>query len=159
MPIWLTLLTQFSILAFAVLGGVFLAFSDFLMRSLKKTGGRTGMEAMLSINREVFRYVFIPLFLAMVPVSIMLAVSASIILPKPHLFIGAALIYLLGAFAVTMFGNVPMNNRLEALRSETEEGLTYWEDRYLSVWTLYNSIRTAACILASGVLLFAMTSY
>ncbi|MEM8837632.1 MAG: anthrone oxygenase family protein [Pseudomonadota bacterium] len=150
MPIWLTLLTQFSILAFAILGGVFLAFSDFLMRSLK-------MEAMQSINREVFRYIFIPLFLAMVPVSIVLAVSAYLTLPNSHWFIAAALIYSLGAFAVTMFGNVPMNNKLEALGSDTEEGLSYWENRYLPVWTLYNSIRTAACILASGVLLFAMT--
>lgn len=154
MPFWFTVLTQFSILAFAVVGGVFLAFSDFLMRSLKKSNGSSGMEAMQSINREVFRYVFIPLFLAMIPISIALAVAAYQVATTPVPYIAAAIVYILGAFAVTMFGNVPMNNKLANSSSETVDGLKYWEDRYLPIWTTYNSIRTAACVLAACILLF-----
>jgi len=48
-------LTQFAILAYALVGGVFLAFSDFIMRSLSLTSGVGGVEAMQVINREVFR--------------------------------------------------------------------------------------------------------
>ena len=33
------ILLQLSILAYAIVGGVFLAFSDFIMRSLAHTGG------------------------------------------------------------------------------------------------------------------------
>ena len=36
---------QFAIIAYALVGGVFLAFSDFIMRSLANTGGVGGVDA------------------------------------------------------------------------------------------------------------------
>ena len=51
-------LTHLAVLAYALVGGVFLAFSDFIMRALSLTGGSGGAEAMQAINREVFRWVF-----------------------------------------------------------------------------------------------------
>jgi uncharacterized membrane protein len=65
-------LIQFAILAYALIGGVFLAFSDFIMRSLSRTSGTGGVEAMQVINREVFRWVFMALFLGMAAVSLVL---------------------------------------------------------------------------------------
>ena len=64
------ILLQFSILAYALVGGVFLAFSDFIMRSLAHTSGIGGVDAMQVINREVFRWVFMALFIGMAPVSL-----------------------------------------------------------------------------------------
>ncbi len=61
---------QFAILAYSFVGGIFLAFSDFIMRSLAATGGHGGVEAMQVINREVFRWVFMALFLGLVPMSV-----------------------------------------------------------------------------------------
>ena len=58
-------LIHFAVIAYALVGGVFLAFSDFIMRSLVLTGGHGGIEAMQTINREVFRWVFMALFLGM----------------------------------------------------------------------------------------------
>ncbi|MGC3940326.1 hypothetical protein ACOTTU_21185 [Roseobacter sp. EG26] len=63
------LLFQCSILAYAFIGGVFLAFSEFIMRSLAMTGGHGGIEAMQVINREVFPWVFMTLFLSLAAVS------------------------------------------------------------------------------------------
>ena len=63
------LLIQFAILADAFVGGVFLAFSDFIMHALAKTSCHGGVEAMQMISREVFRWVFMTLFLSLVPVS------------------------------------------------------------------------------------------
>ncbi|WP_242500821.1 hypothetical protein [Tropicimonas sp. IMCC6043] len=63
-----TYLMQAAILAYAFLGGVFLAFSDFIMRSLSLTTGTVGVETMQVINRQVFRWVFMALFLGMTPV-------------------------------------------------------------------------------------------
>jgi uncharacterized membrane protein len=37
MSVWVFLLAQFTLLAYALVGGVFLAFSDFIMRSLAHT--------------------------------------------------------------------------------------------------------------------------
>ncbi|MEP0640528.1 MAG: hypothetical protein ABJC93_16505, partial [Roseobacter sp.] len=61
---------QFAIIAYALVSGVFLAFSDFIMRSLAHTGGIGGVDAMQAINREVFRWVFMTLFIGMAPISL-----------------------------------------------------------------------------------------
>ncbi|MCR9136788.1 MAG: hypothetical protein NXI27_12375 [Alphaproteobacteria bacterium] len=76
MSIALFFLIQFTVLAYAFVGGVFLAFSDFLMRSLAMTGGHGGVEAMQLINREVFRWVFMALFLGSAVVSVVLTAYA-----------------------------------------------------------------------------------
>ena len=74
MSLWFKLVEIFSSLAFGLLGGVFLAFSDFIMRSLAQVSGSGGVEAMQAINREVFRIVFMVLFIGMAPVSVLLTV-------------------------------------------------------------------------------------
>jgi uncharacterized membrane protein len=157
MPLWLLLICQFSILAFALLGGVFLAFSDFLMRALRKTDGASGPLVMQSINREVFRYVFIPIFLAMVGVSLVFGVAAFWYLAQPWPFMIAAVVYIVGGFGVTLSLNVPMNNALAALDPATETGRQYWSEKYLPDWTFWNTVRTVACVLASVLLLYGTT--
>ncbi len=156
MPTWILLLGQFSILAYAVLGGVFLAFSDFIMRALGATSGTGGLEAMQAINREVFRYVFMALFIGMVPVSLILGGGAYMKLAEPTPFIAAAAIYIVGVFGITAGCNVPMNNALAAFDATSADGLQYWTTRYLPGWTFWNSVRTVACLLASAVLLYGV---
>lgn len=56
---------QFAGIACAVVGGVFLTFSDFLMRSLERSDPVAGIEVMQRINREVMRTVFIAAFLGL----------------------------------------------------------------------------------------------
>ena len=156
MPTWMFVLSQFSILAYATLGGVFLAFSDFIMRSLSVTSGSGGMEAMQAINRQVFRYVFMSLFIGMVPVSLILAVGAYWESDQPAPLMAAAAIYIVGVFGVTAVFNVPMNNALAALDATSAEGLQYWTTKYLPGWTFWNNVRTAACLLASALLQYGV---
>ena len=94
-------LMQFAVLAYALIAGVFLAFSDFIMRSLALTGGVGGVEAMQVINREVFRWIFMALFLGMAGVSVLLAGYAWFGPDGPSgtLILLAALVYLFGASA------------------------------------------------------------
>ena len=152
MPFWLSLLAQFSLLAYALLGGVFLAFSDFIMRALRVTEGGGGAAAMQAINREVFRFVFIPLFLAMAPISVMLAAGAWMTGVSQWPFVIAGAIYLLGAFAVTIARNVPMNNALARLDANGSEAKAYWADVYLPNWTFWNGVRAASCIVAAAIM-------
>ena len=155
MPLWLSFLAQFSILAYALLGGVFLAFSDFIMRALSVAEGGGGAAAMQAINREVFRFVFIPLFLAMAPISVVLAAGAWMTGAAHWPFVVAGAIYLLGAFAVTIARNVPMNNALAALDANGPGAQSYWVDTYVPDWTFWNSVRAASCILAAAIMLSA----
>ena len=116
-------LAHFAVLAYALVGGVFLAFSDFIMRALSVTSGQGGAEAMQAINREVYRWVFMVLFLGMAPVSLLIAAYGAIVVGQGPgtMMILAGLIYLVGCFGVTVFFNVPMNEAL-ALVSAAAEG-------------------------------------
>ncbi len=156
MTTWMLLLGYFSALAYAVLGGVFLAFSDFIMRALSVTSGTGGVEAMNAINREVYRYLFMSLFIGMVPVSLILAGGAYFAATEPAPFFVAALIYLVGVFVVTAAGNVPMNKMLATIDIASADGLRYWTENYLPGWTFWNSVRSAACLLASVVLMYGL---
>ncbi|MEH6724582.1 MAG: anthrone oxygenase family protein [Hyphomicrobiales bacterium] len=155
MPIWLFLLTQFSILAYALLCGVFLAFSDFIMRALADAGGIAGIEAMQSINRAVFRWMFMALFLGMVPASLIISGYSVVNLGSPAtaLMLLAGLIYLIGCFGVTIVFNVPMNEALAGMDMSADATRHYWTRTYLPRWTFWNTIRTVACLAAAGFLL------
>jgi len=152
------LLLQLSILAYAILGGVFLAFSDFIMRSLAHTGGMGGVEAMQIINREVFRWVFMALFLGMAAVSVFVLIYGAINLtggPRILIMLGA-LLYLVGCFAVTIFFNVPMNETLAGMDLSADAAQDYWTSTYLPRWTMWNTVRTLACTLAAAMMLFGV---
>jgi uncharacterized membrane protein len=151
-------LMQFAILAYALVGGVFLAFSDFIMRSLALTAGHGGVEAMQVINREVFRWVFMALFLGMAAVSVIVAGYGAFGLSGPAgtLIMLAGLIYLIGCFGVTVFFNVPMNEALAGM--ETSSGTTrdYWLQTYVPRWTFWNTVRTFASAASAALLLFGL---
>ncbi len=156
-PLVFTLL-QLSILAYAIVGGVFLAFSDFIMRALALTGGTGGVEAMQVINREVFRWIFMTLFLGMAAVSAFVVVYSAMHLgggPGTLILLGA-LAYLVGCFAVTVFFNVPMNEALAGMDLSAEATRDYWTGTYLPRWTMWNSLRTLACAIAAALMLFGL---
>jgi uncharacterized membrane protein len=56
-------------LAVALVAGVFLGFSDFIMRGLAQAPASQGAAGMVGLNRTVYRSVFMVLFLGLVPVS------------------------------------------------------------------------------------------
>jgi uncharacterized membrane protein len=151
-------LLQAATLAYALVAGVFLAFSDFIMRSLARSDGAAGVEAMQVINREVFRWVFMTLFLGMAAGSILIAGYAWLGLSGPAgVLIGvAALVYLFGCFGVTVAFNVPMNQALAGMEPRSDAARDYWLQRYVPRWTFWNSVRTGAAALAATLLLFGL---
>lgn len=149
-------IVRIAILAYALVGGVFLAFSDFLMRSLHRVGAAAGVAAMQSINREVFRWLFMTLFIGLAPVSLGFILFGALWAAEPQAaaFIVAGALYALGCFAVTAAGNVPMNDALGRLDPGSDAAARYWGERYLPRWTALNSLRGAACVGAAATLLF-----
>ena len=114
-------------LAASLVAGVFLTFSDFVMRSLGAAAPAAGMEAMQQINRKVYRSVFMVLLMGMVPVAFATAFYATVVVdgpPAAWLVAGSAL-YLLGVFGVTAAGNVPMNKKLDVLDLTGSAALGY----------------------------------
>lgn len=159
MSILIFCLLQMAIIAYALVGGVFLAFSDFIMRSLAITRGSSGVEAMQVINREVFRWVFMTLFVGMAAGSLAIigfgafgpGGSAGTIIML------AGAVYLVGCFGVTLFFNVPMNEALADMELSSDATEDYWVQTYLPRWTFWNSVRTVACTVSAALLLFGVS--
>lgn len=158
MSTWFFFTAQFTLLAYAIVGGVFLAFSDFIMRSLAHTSGVGGVEAMQVINREVFRWIFMALFLGLAPFSVMVVLYSWINLTGSvaTMMTLAGLIYLIGCFGVTIAFNVPMNEALAGM--DVSQGATkaYWTQTYLPRWTFWNTVRATACAVSAALLLFGL---
>ena len=151
-------LMQFAILAYALVGGVFLAFSDFIMRALSLTGGTGGVEAMQVINREVFRWIFMALFLGMAVASLVVAAYGYVHIGggPGMLMMISGLVYVIACFGVTVFFNVPMNEALASMDLSSEATREYWTGTYLPRWTFWNTVRTLACCVSSALLLFGL---
>lgn len=160
MPDWFVFGAAFVVLAYALVGGVFLAFSDFIMRALVHTSGTGGIEAMQAINREVFRWLFMALFLGLAPVSLLIAGYGFVWLTAPAapMISLAGLVYLIGGFGVTVVFNVPMNQALARMDPGADATGVYWRGTYVPRWTFWNTIRATACVVASALLLFALIS-
>jgi len=134
-----------------IVGGVFFAFSVFVMKALTQLPGKQGIDAMQRINVTVLN----PMFLA---VFVGTGVLAAICIfagfypqgaPRTTLLVLAGVFYLVGSFGVTVAFNVPRNERLARMGFESEEAASYWPV-YAREWLLWNHVRTVASIAAAG---------
>ncbi len=72
----------------------------------------------------------------------------------PYLSIGGV-IYLVGTVLVTILFNVPRNEKLIDVRSDSVEGTELWS-RYVAEWTAWNHVRALASLLAAALLTIAL---
>jgi uncharacterized membrane protein len=143
--------------ACGLVGGVFYAFSTFVMAGLDRLLPEQGMAAMRSINVTAMKPgLMVPFFGTMVAC---LAVAVSAIVSwddtvSVWLLAGAAL-YVVGTFVMTGLYHVPRNNRLAATNPAAPEARDVW-GRYLIEWTRGNHVRTGASLAAALALTFAV---
>jgi len=144
-----------SALGCAVMAGLYFAFSAFIMRALGEIDRAAGIAAMVAINRVILRSAFMPVFLGSTLTSVALVVMALLDWGEPGAaaMLAGALIYILGMFGVTMAFNVPLNNRLIAVGAGGDDGI--WA-LYLTVWTRWNHVRTAASLAGLVLLVVAL---
>ena len=134
-----------------LIGGVFFAFSTFVMRALARLPAHEGIAAMQAINIVVINPLFLSVFIGTAAAGVILIISS---LLKWHdsgsvyLIVGGAL-YVIGTFLVTMIFNVPRNNVLAALAPTSPEAARYWIE-YVSSWTAWNHVRTVAALAAAA---------
>lgn len=149
------LLVMPALLGSALIGGVFFAFSSFVMKALARAPSPQGMTAMQNINIVVINPWFLGAFMGTAALSVGLAAFSVLHWGQPAavFYLSAAMAYLIGTFLVTLLGNVPLNNRLAACAPDDPASVVEWE-RYLQVWTRWNHVRTVAAMLA--VLLFVL---
>ena len=139
-----------GVVACGLAAGVFLTFSDFLMPSLRAVTPASGIQAMQMINRKVYRSGFVVLLWGLVVAAPLLILFAylSDVGAAFGWIVAAGGIYWVGAFAVTLAFNVPMNEQLDAMDDSASETMAYWESTYLPTWTFWNSVRTLMTMTA-----------
>jgi uncharacterized membrane protein len=133
----------------AAVGGLFYAFSTFVMRGLDRSGPADAATAMRGINAEAQANApFLTLFFGSALVALAVGIVAVTQLRLPGsgwMLVGAGLAVV--PLVVTIAFNVPLNDRLAA-------GLG-WQD-YYRTWTFWNHVRTAAPLVGSVLMVIGV---
>lgn len=139
-----------------LIAGTFFAFSNFVMKALGSQPSANGMAAMQSINVTVLNPLFLTVFAGTALLCLALALHS--------LFrwqgsgsgwvIAGGILYILGCFAITMLLNVPLNEALARADPVSAEGAAVWAN-YLDKWTIWNTVRTLASLVASAAFIIA----
>lgn len=150
-------LTTVAALASAAVGGLFYAFSTFVMRGLNRTGPVEAFTAMRGINAEADAN---PAFLLFFLGSALLALAVGVVAltrigqPGSWVLLAGAIFGVLG-LVITMMFNVPLNNHL--MRADPADAAAEWQS-YFTTWTAWNHVRTGTG-LVGAVLMLAGLGY
>ena len=125
----MTIIVLLATVGSGLMAGLFFAFSTAVMPGLRELPADQARAAMRRINVRIQNPLFLLLFVGTAVLGVIGAFAGEII---------AGALYVVGSFLLTMFVNVPMNNRLEKTDDE------YWPT-YLSEWTMWNHVRGLAC--------------
>lgn len=133
-----------------LIGGVFYAFSTFVMKALARRPPAEGIAAMQSINVAVLNRWFLVPFFGTGLICAAAAVAALLDGPVATAAWTAAgaVLYIGGTLGVTVKCNVPRNNALASLAPQDPASAAYWS-RYVAEWTAWNHVRTAAALAAA----------
>jgi len=141
----------------ALMAGLFFAWSCSVMLGFARLADREFVSVMQETNRAIQNPFFFaaffgaPLFLI---ISTVLHYSQP---PRSALLLAATMIYLIGTFGVTMFGNVSLNNTLDRfdLKSATDAEINAQRANFERSWNNLNTIRTVSSTLAVVIVVIA----
>lgn len=144
-------LTLCAALGCGLIAGVFFAFSAFVMKAFARLPPGEGMAAMQAVNVAVLNPLFLGVF---VGTAALCAVAVVLSLlrwnePGSAWLLAGGLLYLVGCFLVTMAFNVPRNEALAKVSPADPNAASLWAS-YLSSWTAWNHVRTAASLAAAA---------
>jgi uncharacterized membrane protein len=150
-------LTLATAVAAGLVGGVFFAFSNFVMKALGRLRPSEGAAAMQSINITVITPAFMTALFGTGLASLVLIGWGFADLDEPYAgwLIAAGAVYFIGDIATTMGYHVPRNNALARVDPDSEEGARVWST-YLVEWTRMNHVRTVSGLAACALLAVAL---
>ncbi len=133
-----------------LMGGLFFAFSNFVMRALALLPRAHGMAAMQRINVTVLNPLFFLAFFGTGALSVLGVAAAWGARQESAAILTAAgaVLYLGGSIGVTITCNVPLNERLRRVPAGDAAADTVWPE-YVARWTRWNHVRTLACLTAA----------
>jgi uncharacterized membrane protein len=157
------ILTTVAAIGSAAVGGLFYAFSTFVMKGLDRTQPAEAITAMRGINAEAQANApFLAMFLGSAVLALAVGVVAVTRMGQPgswYLLAGA--VFGLGAVIVTIAFNVPLNNHLDGVDPaglSAADAASQWQ-AYLSTWTAWNHVRTATGLVGAALMLIGLRDH
>lgn len=138
--------------------GFFYAWMVSVIPGTRKVIDITYLESMQSINRAILNPAFYLVFMGS-PLALIISTFQQYQAgPKFWLLLAATLVYLLGTFAVTAFGNVPLNDALDVLDlgSLSEVEIADFRKSYEEKWNRLHWIRTLFAVVSFVLSLLAI---
>ncbi len=124
-----------------IVTGLLFAFSNFVMRALAELRNEHGMFAMQQINEKIINPLFLILFLGTPFLCLIIGAYCLFHITNIRnifLLVGS-ICYIIGPFGITVTCNVPLNDKLAAVKPA--EGADLWTE-YQVKWQRWNHIRT-----------------
>jgi uncharacterized membrane protein len=149
--------TVLAALGCGLVAGVFFAFSSFVMKALSQVPSQVGIRVMQTINVTVLTPWFMGVFFGtgIVCAGMLVDSLADWEQAGSALRLAGSALYLVGSIGVTIVFNVPRNKRLAVMSFEDPKSVAGWVS-YLSCWTAWNHVRTAASFVAAGLFCLAV---
>jgi len=148
-----------AILLTGLSAGLFYAWTVSVIPGTKRIADANYLETMQSINRAILNPAFYLIFFGSLILMIISSVQHySHSNPIFWLVLLATLIYLIGTFGVTVFGNVPLNeglNKIELSKLSQEE-LTQARQSFEGSWNRLHMIRTVFSVLSFLTMLLSV---
>lgn len=143
----LGILIRFALVGVALVGGSLFAFSTFIMAALKRIPDAEGIRAMQQINKTVFTPWFMVPFFGTGLLALGAIVCAFMNTDQAWWLplLGGGGFYAVGLFLVTVVGNVPLNEQLAGMDADQTPTAEFWQ-RYQTVWTRWNHVRSVASV-------------
>jgi uncharacterized membrane protein len=144
----------------ALIAGLFYAFSFSVNIGLSRLTDKGYLSAMQAINHAILNpFFFLSFFgtLLLLPLSAYLSYEQ---VPSSRFgfLIMATMVYVIGVFGVTVFGNVPLNEGLANFRIElaSPEEIGRQREKFEHAWNRYHQIRMVASIICLILVLIAV---
>ena len=147
-------LDEIAIISFGFIGGVYFAFSFFVMQSLNKVSHTEAIRTMNSINSVILKSPFMLLFFFSSFIASIILLENLILYKFISNEVFAGLIFLIGMFLCTAKKNVPLNKKLADFdfNDPSRNPKIEW-NYYYKNWIKWNHIRTGACFLSMVLLI------
>lgn len=135
-----------------LIAGLLYGYDCSIIKGFRNLTDREYLGAFQSINRAILNPYFFLSFmgsLLVLPVVTWLSYKAATPISF-YLLLAATVVYVIGVFGVTMFGNVPLNNQLDQfdLANTSPDGLRAMRQKFEINWNKFHAIRTYAAMLS-----------
>ena len=149
-----------SILSTGLMAGIFFTWSNAVKPGIGKLSDLEYLKALQSMNRVILNIPFkIVFFVSIISVALVPLIYFDL---YPNnifwLFIFSLVSYWVGAFSVTVFGNIPLNEKLDNnnLKSISSQKIKLLRESIESKWNNLNLIRTISSFITFLLLVLAL---